>query len=151
MSASDGAIVPPRAGLVLVVDDDPSIRLVATRILQYGGYRVAAAASVADALSACEREQPDLVLCDWHMPIANGSVLLQELRARHGAEAPLFAFVSAHHAQAELAQLEGVIAVVGKPFTMEQLLGLVARFVEPRPGSIAAMKAIARPPGTPTD
>ena len=136
--------MPPRAGLVLVVDDDPSIRLVATRILQYGGYRVTSAASVADALRACEAEHPDLVLCDWNMPVADGSVLLRELLARHGTQAPPFAFVTAHHANGELSKLEGVMAVVSKPFTMEQILGLVARFVEPRPGSVAAMKAIAR-------
>lgn len=132
--------MPPRAGLVLVVDDDASIRLVATRILQYGGYRVGSASSVTEALDVCHGELPDLVLCDFNMPGADGSVLLRELRARHGVDAPPFAFVTAHHGDARLATLDGVAAIIPKPFTMEQILGLVAKFVIPRPGSIAAMR-----------
>lgn len=144
VSSSEGAVSPSRAGLVLVVDDDPSIRLVATRILQYGGYRVASADSVCEALATCERELPDLVLCDWNMPGAVGGELLRVLRDRHGDGAPTFAFVTAHSSPGELDKLAGVAAVIPKPFTMEQILGLVSRFVAPRPGSITAMRTVAR-------
>jgi DNA-binding NarL/FixJ family response regulator len=70
--------VPTR---VLIVDDDPRFRAIASRALTERGYEVVGeAATVAGARSAVAELRPDAVLCDVNLPDGNGLVLAGELR-----------------------------------------------------------------------
>lgn len=66
--------------LVLIVDDDESIRLVLSHIVELAGYRVVTAASAADALKALT-EPPAVALLDYAMPEVDGVELGTRLRA----------------------------------------------------------------------
>lgn len=56
-------------GLVLVVDDEASIREIERRILVGGGYEVAEATGAQEAFSAlADGLSPDLVIADLNMP-----------------------------------------------------------------------------------
>jgi PAS domain S-box-containing protein len=68
--------------LILVVDDEPSVRRVAQRTLEAFGYRIITAADGADALAVYEAaEEPvALVLTDITMPVMDGLSAVRALR-----------------------------------------------------------------------
>jgi signal transduction histidine kinase len=78
------------AAHILVVDDAPQNRLLAEARLSGAGYRVTQAESGEAAITAFEREVPDLVLLDVRMPGLDGFDTLERLRALpHGPNVPV--------------------------------------------------------------
>jgi CheY-like chemotaxis protein len=70
-------MAPPR---VLVIDDDPKIRLVYERALTAEGYDVASAASADEALRLLGEVRPAAIFLDLKMPFVNGAGFLFRLR-----------------------------------------------------------------------
>lgn len=67
---------------VLVVDDDPDFRRLATRVLTGWGHTVLAeAGGVEDALAEVARTRPDVVLVDIGLPDGDGFDLTARLRS----------------------------------------------------------------------
>jgi diguanylate cyclase (GGDEF)-like protein len=69
---------------VLVADDDRLLRDIAAATLEDAGFRVEAVASGDEALAACLRRMPDLVLLDVEMPGADGYQTCANIRALPG-------------------------------------------------------------------
>lgn len=69
---------------VLVVDDEPDVRLLVRIVAEQSGHVVVEAADGVDALAAIDDDIPDLVLTDLNMPVMDGL----ELRARLAATRP---------------------------------------------------------------
>ncbi len=72
--------IPPLA-TVLVVDDDPTIRLLIASGLQRKGYRVLLAADGQEGLEVFDQHAPDLVLVDVSMPRLDGFGTLRAIRS----------------------------------------------------------------------
>jgi len=72
----------PRPIIVLVVDDDPEIRLLLTDLLHDEGFHAHAAADTTTGLTAIDELNPDVVLLDVGMPSMNGLDMLAEIRKR---------------------------------------------------------------------
>jgi CheY-like chemotaxis protein len=66
---------------VLVVDDNPALRLVARAMLEAAGYEVTEAGDGDGAVRAFREQAFDLVLCDLDMPDKDGAETIRELRA----------------------------------------------------------------------
>jgi two-component system, chemotaxis family, chemotaxis protein CheY len=109
--------------LVLVVDDDASIRDMVSNILQFEGYAVATACNGLEALHVFEQTRPEVVLLDMRMPVLDGWGFARELRAR-GEEAHIVVMTAAQDAQrwADEVHAGGCLA---KPFELEDLLSAV--------------------------
>jgi len=76
--------------LVLVVDDDPMIRLLAQQALNSRSFMVVQAENAKDALQIFETKIPDLILCDVMMPSINGFELCSSIRAtKQGEHVPI--------------------------------------------------------------
>jgi PleD family two-component response regulator len=73
-----GPVTPPS---VLVAEDSLVIRAVLVEQLQSRGYRVIEAGDGEQALAACRREQPDVVLLDVEMPHLDGHGVLAQIKA----------------------------------------------------------------------
>ena len=69
------------AGRVLVVDDEPEVRLVLTEFLESRGFQVTAAESGARALAVVDSVDPHVVLLDVTMPEMDGIETLKRLAA----------------------------------------------------------------------
>ena len=68
---------------ILVVDDDPAMRLVLSMALEHaGGFEVLVAEGGTEAIECVNRSKPDSILLDLVMPDVDGSDVLQELRTR---------------------------------------------------------------------
>lgn len=74
---------------VLVIDDDPVFRKIASSAVQFVfqlNVVVATAASGLEAIERAERDLPDIVLLDYDMPGLNGAETLSHLRAMPGGD-----------------------------------------------------------------
>ena len=119
------------AGLrVLVVDDSPSAREIMEGLVLGLGYRVATAASGAQALAELRRAPYDLVLLDWRMPDVDGFATARQIR-KDGqlAARPRIIMVTAYgnEAQARLAEQEGLDGYLTKPVTPSTLFDALMR------------------------
>lgn len=113
--------------VVLVVDDEPAIRLLCRVNLEIGGYSVREAGTLAEAREQLAAGPIDVALLDVHIGTERSESLLRELNER---EIPV-AIVSG---SADLSQLRnaGADAVLGKPFTLEDLESTVAALTAKR-------------------
>jgi DNA-binding response OmpR family regulator len=106
------------AQYVLVVDDDPSIRLLCRINLQLEGWSVHEAASLEEARRELSTEPPAVVLLDVHVGLESGVRFLDELRRDHpGVPVAMLTGSVEHPTIGEVA----AEAVISKPFTLEQL------------------------------
>lgn len=121
----------PKGLTVLVVDDDPAVRKVASKALRRVGYDVVEARGGAEAieLTRAYDGRIDLLLTDVVMPGMNGRELSERLRAAR-PDLPVL-FMSAH-AEDEVF-LHGVrvslMDFLPKPFSLEQLVETVNQLV----------------------
>ena len=113
--------------VVLVVDDEPAIRLLCRVNLEIGGYIVREAGTLAEAREQLAAGGVDVALLDVHIGTERSESLLRELNER---KIPV-AIVSG---SADLSQLEnaGADAVLGKPFTLDDLESTVAKLAAKR-------------------
>jgi CheY-like chemotaxis protein len=119
---------PPR---VLIVDDDPAIRMLCSINLQIEGLRALEAADGERGLEQARSERPDLVVTDVMMPGLDGFQLAEALRSdERTRQIPLISLSSeAGPANAERANELGALAYLTKPFDPSALASLVARAV----------------------
>ena len=113
---------------VLVVDDDPDLREIVREMLHLSGYEVRCAGNGQEAVEAVAQKMPAVVLLDMLMPVMDGWQCARELRARYGRAVPIVVVTAAEHARARADQIDGANDVLSKPFEMDDLLRLVARY-----------------------
>ena len=81
----------PRPATILVVDDEPQVRQLATRALERQGYRVIQATDGLEALGLFTYDaRIDLLVTDVRMPHTDGIVLAAALRRRYPTIPVLF-------------------------------------------------------------
>ncbi|HEY9838746.1 MAG TPA: response regulator, partial [Vampirovibrionales bacterium] len=66
---------------ILVIDDDGVTRLLLKRNLQMQGYNVTLAKNGAEGLRMAEELRPDLIVCDWMMPLVDGVEVCRRIKA----------------------------------------------------------------------
>ena len=57
---------------ILIIDDDPTIRLTLQRFLKSQGYDVCLAKDGEEGLAKVRELHPSLIICDWMMPVIDG-------------------------------------------------------------------------------
>jgi len=73
---------------ILVVDDDPDMRLAIASVLSSRSYQVIEACDGYEALKKLKEEKPDLMLLDLLMPGMDGFAVVKELRDSQKAGYP---------------------------------------------------------------
>ena len=111
---------------VLIVDDEPSLLELLTRVVVDEGYSVATASDGQMALSMLDDVKPSLVLADNMMPRLTGIELAATVSARDPGNAPPVVVMSADHGS--LRHATDAVAVLPKPFTLDAVLTLVRRY-----------------------
>lgn len=130
--AGSGRSRPSATPSVLVVDDEPSIRLICGTNLRARGLHVLEAADGEEALAIAGREQPDLILLDVMMAGLDGFEVALRLAADESTAAIPVAFLSARAEQADVTRgLElGGVAYFTKPFDPIRLTSELESLVE---------------------
>ena len=109
---------------VLVVDDEPSIRLLCRVNLELEGYTVLEAASIEAARAALAAGHVDVVLVDVHVGRHDGRELIRELRA--AGDTPRCALLTGS-VQLSPEERAGADDVIEKPFSLDTLVATVRR------------------------
>ncbi|MBA3259855.1 MAG: PAS domain S-box protein [Gemmatimonadales bacterium] len=119
----DRASSPVEAAIIMIVDDDASVRRPLQAALERWGYTVIAAADGAEALQLIERASvaPDLVVSDVVMPEMDGAELAAALRRSH-PELPVL-FMSGYNESEVLRHGvgQGIVKLIRKPFGLAEL------------------------------
>jgi two-component system, chemotaxis family, chemotaxis protein CheY len=115
--------------LVLVVDDDETIRATVSETLDMEGYPVRLAADGEEALRSVEERAPHIVLLDMRMPVLDGWGVARGLAQR--GLAPSILVMSAAADARRWAREIGASDVLPKPFELDELLALVERHCQP--------------------
>jgi two-component system sensor histidine kinase/response regulator len=111
-------------GRVLVVEDQPSLRVAIQRFLEADGYAVSTANDGVQALQVMEEETPDIILADIMMPVLDGYDLYRAVRARAEWTSIPFIFLTAKARREDVIKGKalGVEDYLVKPVDPEELL-----------------------------
>lgn len=116
---------------VLIVEDEFAIADLLEMALTDEGYRVVRAANGRQGLERlAERPLPDLVICDFMMPVLDGAGLVQAMRQRKGQREPPIIITSAMPEENVHARIDGYAAFVRKPYQIAALMHLVATILQ---------------------
>jgi len=112
---------------ILVVDDEPAIRLGLAATLKRQGYSVITAEDGNDGILKATQTLPDLILSDVMMPNMNGFELRRQLGTVASLASIPFIFLTARSASEDrvLGMREGADDYVTKPFVIDELLARV--------------------------
>ncbi len=112
---------------ILVIDNDPVVRQLASLYLTRAGYRVEECAGGIEALKVIGANRPDLILCDIYLPGLDGYGLLSALRAQPAtASVPVILMTArADHSSFRKGMKLGADDYLTKPLDREELLDAV--------------------------
>jgi len=122
----------PATRLILLADDEESLRKTVGRMLTRLGYEVLAAADGAEAVRAYREYQDDiaLVLLDYSMPHMDGLQVLREIRRLNPAARVI---LSSGYSKSQAAPAEdqpAPDAFIRKPYELDELRRLLASLLE---------------------
>ena len=128
--AASMSMTPDQLPLVLVVDDSITVRRVTQRLLKREGYRVVLAADGLQALEKLQEEKPAVVLSDIEMPRMDGFDLARNIRADERLRDLPIIMITSRIAEKhrEHAKALGVDHYLGKPYSEDELMGLVRSY-----------------------
>lgn len=113
--------------LILVVEDEGSIREMLKFALERVDFRVTLAANAADARMRIADERPDLVLMDWMMPGVSGIELSRELKSNPTTrDIPVIMVTARAEEEDKVRGLNiGCDDYVSKPFSFPELIARI--------------------------
>lgn len=118
---------------VLAVDDDYRIRLLLTEVLAHASCRVLTASDGAEAMKILEVEPVDLLITDYEMPRMNGLDLIRWSKGRFPHVTAVMITGQDSSALAAQGRECGVLRVLRKPFSVEDLVSLVGEIRDAAP------------------
>lgn len=118
--------------IILVVDDEESVRTVLRRALESAGYHVLTAESGQMALDVMSQGKVEVMLLDVSMPGLSGLDVLTQVRARWPEISVIMVTGVADLATGVNAIKEGAYDYVAKPFDLDAIATVVRRARERR-------------------
>ncbi len=111
---------------ILLVEDDAAVRKATQMFLRSEGYRVIAAASLAEALE-CIMQKPaiDLVMCDYHLADALGTEVIAAIRELAGGQLPSILMTGDTSELIRELPQDKRLRIMSKPVDADELLDLI--------------------------
>jgi len=115
---------------LLIIDDEASLRDFLGIVFEEEGWRVEAAAAIAEARALIAKREPDVVLCDLMLPDGSGIDLLHDLKAQNPSISVVMITAHTSTKTAVEALKAGALDYIAKPFDIEELKIIVRKAVE---------------------
>ena len=115
---------------ILVIDDDPDLCAMIRRVLEHDGWRVVTASDGMEAIRAYELNRPAMLFVDLMMPQLDGEELLRVL----GSTRPPVVLITASVRREEVAERFSIDDTLSKPFDIEAVRALAAKYLGSPPG-----------------
>ena len=134
---------------ILVVDDEPQLRMLLTDILKEEKWHVLNAGDGEAALQILSKEKVDIVISDIYMPVMNGLKLRDRVREDPNLKDTPFLFISGYDDQMTLAavrspKIEGFLKKGKSPKEIKTWVRYLTTPVEKRIGLSPGDRSIAR-------
>ena len=112
---------------VLIVDDDPGIRMLLSKFLQREGYETVMAQNGLEGVEFAKKHQPDLIVMDVVMPQMDGLTAARLIKFYKPLSNVPILFLTAKDAgkEIELAQAVRAEVYITKPFDVRQVIDVV--------------------------
>jgi DNA-binding response OmpR family regulator len=128
MAAEEGPPAPSHRPVVLVAEDDPSVRMTIEFVLQDEGFEVILAEDGERALMMARSKSPDAILLDLMMPKLDGKEVLARLRQSE-LTSSIPVLVLSGMSRSRSSEWPGA-HFVGKPFNPEALVERLRDVIE---------------------
>ncbi|MFZ5824749.1 MAG: response regulator [Bacillota bacterium] len=117
---------------ILVLEDEPTVLLVLSEVLQDEGHEVVTADNGFEGLDWLDRSPPpDLMLLDLFMPGIGGRALLQRIRPdERFRDLPVVLITGAVQHDSDFPPPGSYQGMVRKPFDVEEVIAIVARLTQ---------------------
>jgi len=122
--------VPLQRRLVLVVEDDPTVRLLECGLLESAGYSILQASNGEQALILAASSHPDLVVLDIGLPTISGLQVLHTLASESATSAIPVLIVSSYGDLIGREHSARAAGSITKPFEPSGFLGLVGQLAK---------------------
>lgn len=113
------------AAHALIVDDQPGICLLLEEILKQEGIKVSIATDGRKALDMTDKNQYDVILMDYHLPLYNGGQVIKELERNEYKTSIIVMSGTSRENVEDLLQHSLVKKIVSKPFDIQELRDIV--------------------------
>jgi CheY-like chemotaxis protein len=114
---------------ILLVEDDPGMRLMLLMALEDAGLPVELAEHGGDAVERLATIRPRLILLDMRMPVMDGPAFLRWLYTRPESPPPVILMTAYHELDADVQQLN--LPTITKPMRIDALLELIRAYADP--------------------
>ena len=135
----------PSEKLILIVDDDETVRSLLELRISIEGFRVLLAVNGRDAVAKLTREKPDLIITDLMMPDQGGYELLRALAEAGIRRVPVFVITAAALDPSTITMIKqeaNVVEFVAKPITMPLFLAALHRHLRTTPASRSSSRGL---------
>ncbi|MBR1948903.1 MAG: response regulator [Alphaproteobacteria bacterium] len=78
----------------IIADDSKIMRMLLSKIMSNFGYDVSEAEDGEDLMEQCAKNMPNLIICDWQLPLIDGIDVLLKIRSDKKVKQPVFIFCS---------------------------------------------------------
>jgi DNA-binding response OmpR family regulator len=126
---------------ILVVDDEPDLRKLVTKIMEARGHRVVSASDGLEAIETAMREPPDVIILDLNLPRVDGFEVCRRLKSEDGTRGIPVVMLTASYISVDDAEKGigvGADEYVVKPFLREVLVHNVERLIAERKASASS-------------
>jgi diguanylate cyclase (GGDEF)-like protein len=129
MLEPDFSTDPP---LILIVEDEATLRLLYRRVLMREGYELQEASNGEQCLEICSHRVPDLILLDAKMPTMDGFTCCEELQKKLGTDCPpiLIVTILDDEESVELAFEKGATEYITKPINWAVFRQRISRLLK---------------------
>ncbi len=110
---------------ILLIDDDPVVRSLASGILRKNGYNVYVAKDGSEGIDLAQKQKPDLVVTDYQMPGISGMEVLTKLKELNNA-LPVIMLTAHGDATLTIRSMKtGAFDFIEKPINPKELLSTI--------------------------
>ena len=112
---------------LLIVDDQPGIRMLLSDILQTKGYEVEEAQTGKEAIDKVNQTSYDLIILDYKLPVVDGAQFIEYLNTNRINSRIILMSGLVENISKEIKKCDIVKEIVAKPFNVNDFYDIVKR------------------------